>query len=152
MPAIERSAASAFAGLDVPDWLLTDAAPADNWALHLQAGSLWVAETEGRVVGFLAGRVERPRLHIDEIDVERPAQGQGVGRSLLSAAADWARAKGLKAMTLTTFRDVPWNAPFYARFGFQELEPASAPPSLQASLAYEEAKGLRNRCAMIMPL
>lgn len=152
MPAIERSAASVFAGLDVPDWLLTDAAPADNWALHLQAGSLWVAETEGRVVGFLAGRVERPRLHIDEIDVERAAQGQGIGRSLLSAAADWARAKGLQAMTLTTFRDVPWNAPFYASFGFQDLDPAIAPPSIQASLAYEAEKGLRNRCAMIMPL
>lgn len=139
-------------GLDVPAWLLADAAPADNWRPHLDAGSLWVADTDGAVIGFLAGRLERPRLHIDEIDVHRASQGRGVGRALLQAAADWARSRGLAALSLTTFRDVPWNAPFYASFGFRDWDPAEAPPSIQAALAYEAAKGLKNRCAMVMDL
>lgn len=72
--------------------------------------------------------MERPRLHIDEVDVLRAFQSQGIGRALLGAAADWARTKGLQTLSLTTFRDVPWNAPFYASFGFREWDPAEAPP------------------------
>jgi len=136
----------------VPHWLLTDASPADNWRPHLEAGTLWVAEVEGEMVGYLAGRVERPRLHVDEVDVARAFQGRGIGRALLTTAADWARKKGLEALSLTTFRNVPWNAPFYASFGFREWDPANAPASIRASLAYEAAKGLENRCAMIMDL
>lgn len=152
LPAIERSAASAFEGRDVPDWLLTDASPADNWQPHLNAGTLWVADVDGELVGYLAARIERPRLHIDEVDVLRTFQGRGIGRSLLTVAAAWARANGLEALSLTTFRNVPWNAPFYASFGFREWDPADAPESLRASLAYEAAKGLEDRCAMVMAL
>lgn len=71
---------------------------------------------------------------------------------MLTTAADWARANGLQALSLTTFRNVPWNAPFYASFGFREWSAAEAPPSIQASLAAETAKGLENRCAMVMDL
>jgi len=136
----------------VPGWLLSDASPADNWRPHLDAGTLWVAEVDGEMVGYLAGRIERPRLHIDEVDVLRAFQGRGIGRALLTTAADWARAKGLRALSLTTFRNVPWNAPFYASFGFREWDPGQAPPSIRDSLAHEAAKGLENRCAMVMDL
>lgn len=86
------------------------------------------------------------------MDVLRAFQGQGIGRALLTTAADWARAGGLQALSLTTFRNVPWNAPFYASFGFREWDTDDAPASIQASLAYEAAKGLENRCAMVMDL
>jgi GNAT superfamily N-acetyltransferase len=104
------------------------------------------------LVGYLAGRVERPRLHIDEVDVLRAFQGRGIGRALLTTAADWARSNDLQALSLTTFRNVPWNAPFYASFGFREWDPAEAPASIRASLAHEAALGLENRCAMVMDL
>ena len=136
----------------MPRWLLTDAAPPDAWRPHLAAGTLWVADVEGAPVGYLAGRVEADRLHIDEVDVHRAHQGRGLGRRLLDTAADWARQRGLAALSLTTFRNVPWNGPFYASFGFREWDPADAPPSIRQSLASETAKGLENRCAMIMDL
>lgn len=79
-------------------------------------------------------------------------QGRGVGRALLAHAADWARARGLTALSLTTFRHVPWNAPFYASFGFREWDPAEAPASIRQALNYEAAKGLKDRCAMVRPL
>jgi len=136
----------------VPAWLLTDASPADAWRPHLNAGTLWAAEVDGDVVGYLAGRVDGPRLHIDEVDVLRTHQGRGIGRALLETAAAYARLQGLRELTLTTFRNVPWNAPFYASFGFREWDPDEAPASIRQALIYEAAKGLENRCAMVMRL
>lgn len=86
------------------------------------------------------------------MDVLRAFQGRGIGRALLSTAADWARANDLEALSLTTFRNVPWNAPFYASFGFREWDPDAAPASIRASLAHEAALGLEDRCAMVMDL
>lgn len=136
----------------MPPWLLTDASPADAWKPHLDAATLWMAEIEGEPAGFLAGRVDGPRLHIDEVDVMRGRQGRGLGRALLRTAVAHARANGLSALSLTTFRNVPWNAPFYAAFGFREWDPADAPASIRQALIYEAARGLTNRCAMIMEL
>jgi hypothetical protein len=46
---------------------------------------------------------------------------------------------GRAAITLTTFRDVPWNAPYYERLGFTVVEPADQGPEL-AALVAEEAE------------
>jgi GNAT superfamily N-acetyltransferase len=132
--------------------LLTDASPPDAWRPHLDAGALWVAEIDGEVVGYLAGRTEAGRLHIDQVDVLRTHQGRGIGRALLAHAADWARARSLTALSLTTFRSVPWNGPFYANFGFREWDPADAPASIRQALSDEAAKGLTDRCAMVLDL
>lgn len=86
------------------------------------------------------------------MDVLRTHQGRGIGRALLAHAADWARTHGFTALSLTTFRNVPWNAPFYASFGFREWAPADAPASIRQALSYEAAKGLEHRCAMVMDL
>ena len=123
----------------MPAILLSEATPAEAWRPHLASGTLWVMDDDGPIA-FLAGRIEDGRLHIDELDVQLDRQGQGLGRRLLSHAADWARSKGLEALSLTTFRNIPWNAPFYARFGFQEWDPARAPASIVEKLEHEAAK------------
>jgi hypothetical protein len=62
-----------------------------------------------------------------------------------------ARNTGFKALTLTTFRDLAWNAPFYARLGFDEVTAIDAHPRLAGELANEVDDGLPadRRCAMI---
>ena len=57
--------------------------------------------------------------HLLELDVKPAHGGRGIGRALISASVDWAFARGLRRLTLTTFRDIPFNAPFYARVGFE---------------------------------
>lgn len=44
-----------------------------------------------------------------------------MGAALIDHLAGEARAQGHAELSLTTFRDVPWNAPYYARLGFREV-------------------------------
>ena len=111
-----------------------------------------LSATEGEaVVGFAAaGRIGR-ELHLHELSVRRSSQGKGIGSTLLRALAIDARNCGLRAITLNTYRDIPWNAPFYARHGFVEVENFEGRAHLATSLEAAVAFGLPRdrRIAMI---
>ncbi|WP_206604336.1 hypothetical protein [Arthrobacter pityocampae] len=64
------------------------------------------------------------------------------------------RQQGCSALTLTTFADVPWNAPYYARLGFAIVAPERLTPGLRAVRDHEAAVGLDawHRVAMRRPL
>ena len=97
------------------------------------AGRAWVAVEPGggQAVGFLVASVLDGAAHVDEIDVLPEHGGRGIGRRLLETLAGWAREEGLPAVTLSTFRRVLWNAPFYARAGFRELGDDELTPALR---------------------
>jgi GNAT superfamily N-acetyltransferase len=136
----------------VPEYVFQEASPVDRWIPLQAAGTLWVADdATGAVVGFLAATRIGQRLHIDEFDVARPAQGRGLGRTLLGYVVEWARREGLASLSLTTFRSVPWNAPFYRSCGFEVWEDDLA-PDVAAALAHEAARELKDRCAMRLRL
>jgi ribosomal protein S18 acetylase RimI-like enzyme len=96
----------------------------------------------GRVAGFLVADIVDGNLHVEEVSVDPAAQGAGHGSALLTTAADAARRSGRPAVTLTTFRDVPWNAPFYRRRGYVELAADELGPELAALVGEEAALGL----------
>ncbi len=150
LPDVERSAAQAFAGWPALAWLAQgDVMDLDAHRAFITAGGSWVAENAaGHIVGFACARFEDQALHLHEISVRRQAQGQGVGRRLLQQVADVARQAGVAELTLTTFADVPWNAPFYARFGFEVIDEGQQSARLREILANERAHGLDGRCAM----
>lgn len=81
-------------------------------------------------------------LHVEQLSVHPAHARRGVGRSLLDDAALRAAAGGLPALTLTSFADVPWNAPYYERCGFHRLTTAELTPGLRAVRARETAAGL----------
>ncbi|MNE62858.1 N-acetylglutamate synthase [compost metagenome] len=115
----------------------------------VEAGGSWVAEDPaGRIVGFACARLVGQALHLHEISVRQEAQGQGVGRRLLQQVENAARCAGVRELTLTTFVDVPWNAPFYARFGFEVIDEGLLGERLRGILASEHVHGLQGRCAM----
>jgi len=117
-------------------------------------GLVWVAEDAGRLIGFATCEAFEHDLHLWEVAVALEHQGKGAGRALIAAVADEARARGLPEVSLTTFRDIPWNAPFYARLGFVEIPEAEFGPFLKLVRGKEIEAGLdvANRCAMRLVL
>lgn len=114
-------------------------------------GAAWVSLDASNVLtGFLSAEVREDALHIWQMSVRSNQQRKGIGRKLIKAAEHWASSKHLVGLTLTTFRDVPWNDAFYGSCGFQDVDPDSY-PALQATLEAEQQAGLpiEQRCAMI---
>jgi hypothetical protein len=73
--------------------------------------------------------------------IERAAATVLAGMGVDAACAH-ARARGHAAITLTTFRDVAWNGPWYARNGFAVVDDPDQEPELRAIRASETARGL----------
>ena len=152
MPAIESAASALFA--DDPDLAGLDFD--ETWeepelVSLIRKGHCLVSHVGDRMAGFLVSQPFRRELHIWEMDVHPDFQQRGIGAGLVRAAQVDARNSGFKALTLTTFRDLPWNAPFYARLGFEEVTALDAHPRLAGELANEADDGLpiARRCAMI---
>lgn len=119
LPHIESAAAELFRDA-VPAELLEHVTPESVFSDAQQDGTLWVAlEPDDRPVGFIRVVVTGPRAHLAELDVLPDYGRRGVGTALVRAVEDWAWANRLSEITLTTYRDLPWNAPFYARLGFR---------------------------------
>ena len=116
---------------------------------------LWVAvDRSGTPVGQLTG-VEGPDgLLIAQIDVLPEYQRQGHGRRLIAAAEAEARSRDLPFLWLRTFRDIPWNAPFYRSLGFEETEGALWRPDGVDVVTHERESGLdpATRVTMVKPL
>ncbi len=133
-------------------WLADDGVmDADQHCDYAAAGTSWVAvDAADRPVGFLSAEPAGDVLHIWEVSVHPDYQGRGAGRALMAAAEAAARAEHMRAMTLTTFRAIAWNAPAYARQGFVILEAGALGARLADILAYEVENGLpaELRCAM----
>ncbi|MNP46685.1 putative N-acetyltransferase YjaB [compost metagenome] len=123
---------------------------AEHRAIIAQS-TCWVAvDNQDQPLGFLSAQRKDCNLHIHELSVRQDCQGQGIGRSLIQASIQWAAAQGLRAVTLTTLRDVPWNQPFYARLGFVTLGDENLCERLHQILEHEQRNGFckSSRCAM----
>lgn len=118
-----------------------------------RAGRLLVstANESGIVVGFVLTRPLDGALHVDQVTVAHGWGGQGIGRSLMQAAEMLAVREGFARMSLTTFREVPFNGPFYASLGWTPLGDAQLTPGLATERKQEMAAGLDRwpRCAMV---
>ncbi|PNV97954.1 GNAT family N-acetyltransferase [Pseudomonas protegens] len=156
LPAIETCAAELFRSDAQLAWL-ADAAVADapSHRANIQRHPVWVAVTADDIpCAFLNAEACDRELHVWEISVARGHQGQGIGKRLLQAARQYALEQQLEALTLSTFRGLPWNEPFYQRQGFVTLEQAQLGPRLCQVLADEARYGLpaARRCAMRLAL
>jgi GNAT superfamily N-acetyltransferase len=89
--------------------------------------------------GFAAVTVVDGLAHLEQVSALPAFTRCGLGSALVTAACEWSARQGFPAITLVTYRDVPWNAPFYARRGFVET---ARTPELAALRASEKARGL----------
>jgi ribosomal protein S18 acetylase RimI-like enzyme len=151
-PAIENSAGQLFRVIPDLAWIADgeDLSEAQYRAL-ISKGASWVAtDPQDRPIGFLAADIQDGALHIWEFAVAWDQQRRGIGRALFRTAFHHASARWLGAITLTTFKDVPWNEPFYRSLGFQTLDAAGMGERLAALLRRDAERGLPpdQRCAM----
>jgi GNAT superfamily N-acetyltransferase len=105
---------------------------------HLEAAAV-VFATGTPAVGFACVEIVDDLAHLWQLSVDPRSGRQGRGRALVEAVCDWARSHHYPAVTLTTFTDVPWNGPFYARLGFRPIDDLS--PGLRAIREHERAIG-----------
>jgi GNAT superfamily N-acetyltransferase len=142
LPHIEQQAASLFRGWNVPGSVIGDTTPLEEFQAAQVAGLLWVVlSSQLHPIGFALVEREGTWLHLEEIDVHPLHGRRGIGAALVETICAWARDCGYTQMTLTTYCDIPWNAPFYARLGFEILGEDELTPELQARVEAEAARG-----------
>lgn len=109
------------------DWLSAEHWPpaASGAPRASEDGYLLVAEVVGShtVVGFVHVLEVDGLAHLEQLSVAPDHARRGHGRRLVEAALDEARDRGHDRISLRTYADVPWNAPFYARAGFVDVAP-----------------------------
>ncbi|UJR84331.1 GNAT family N-acetyltransferase [Sandaracinus amylolyticus] len=140
LQAIEVAAGEPFRALGMDR--IADDDPPDAAALEerIDAGLVWVVADAGDVAcAYLVASSLRESLHIQQLSVHPTFARKRLGASLVEHLERWAMEHGFGALSLTTFRDVPWNAPYYARLGF-ELRSASELPADLAAIRRREAE------------
>ena len=104
-------------------------------------------------VGFVCVELVDGIPHIWQLAVLPEHGRKGLGRALLEGACDWARTEKFDAITLTTYRDVPWNGPFYKSLGFVTIDTLT--PELRTIREHERSIGdddFGPRVALRLPL
>lgn len=143
MRLIEVAAGQTFAKVGMDKVAQDEAFPAEDLLEYLRNGRAWVAtDANEHVVAYLIALWVDGVVHIEQVSVHPGYAHRGIGASLIEHVAAWARERGSAALTLTTFAEVAWNAPYYERLGFRRLTDAELTPGLRAIRAEEAAHGL----------
>jgi ribosomal protein S18 acetylase RimI-like enzyme len=140
---IERAAGLCFGDIGMPEINEYQPLPLAELAVYQQSGRAWLAVGDaGDPVAYLLAELVDGDVFIAQVSVHPDSARRGIGRSLIDQAARQAVAAGIAALTLTTFSQVPWNAPYYERCGFRRLDEAELTPGLRAIRRHEAAMGL----------
>lgn len=154
---IERAAAQQF--LPYLDWLeisgdLLEGLTNMGFLLKAQMDRrLWVAtlidsaKTSAKtslirpVVGFIVVKHLLESCFIVELDVHPDYGRLGIGSALVNACCEGAQQRGFDQVLLTTFRQVPWNIPFYQQLGFEVLPEQRWAAEIKSIVEYETRYG-----------
>jgi GNAT superfamily N-acetyltransferase len=142
MQAIEADAGERFRAIGLHTIADDEPPSAELLLRYVRTGTAWVAELDGEVVGYASASVVDDEGHLDQVSLIGAAAGRRIGQALIEAVIAWTAARGLPAVTLTTFRDVPWNGPYYERLGFVAVPEHEQGPQLAAIRAAERGAGL----------
>jgi GNAT superfamily N-acetyltransferase len=148
---IERNAQRAFLDSPHPEASALEPLLLEELRWQLEEGWLFVAvEEDDRPVAFVACCVIDGDVFVEEVDVRADCAGQRIGARLLDRVDEAARSRGFRRVVLTTFADVPWNAPYYRRLGFRDLPPGEWGPELAERVDEEDESGLNRRARVCL--
>ncbi|QYO65660.1 GNAT family N-acetyltransferase [Leptolyngbya sp. 7M] len=143
MPPIEQRASELFRDTEFAEEVSQECLSIEFLIQQFDAGRLWVAVDGGDVpVGFAAALVIDGNAHLHEVSVDPIHGRRGIGRKLIEAVYDWAVSHAFEGITLSTFRDIPWNAPLYQKLGFIELPETEHGPEMKLLRNEERESGL----------
>ena len=86
---------------------------------YVEANSAWVAELDGSIVGFAL--IDGADRRVEALFVAPSAEGLGAGQALHASMLDWARARGIKELWLTTSKGTRAER-FYRRAGWRTAD------------------------------
>jgi GNAT superfamily N-acetyltransferase len=148
---IELAAGEAFRGIGM-DAIADDPPPSPKrLAEFMRSGVGWV-EPDGsdHPVAYLLLEQIDDRAHIEQVSVHPDSAHRGVGAALIETASAWSIGLQLRGLSLTTFVDVPWNAPYYIRLGFTVLPERDWTNGIRARVVAETAHGLTTWPRVVM--
>lgn len=114
---------------------------------------VWIAVNKSdRPVGFAVVLIIDSLVHLHELSVAPQYARQGIGTKLAQKVINWAKQANFPGITLSTFSDIPWNAPFYIKLGFREMSKAEIGTELDNIRRKEVEVGLpiEERILMIL--
>ena len=133
-------AGTLFAGVGMPE-IAEDEPPTIDDLRGAEALLVAVDGTD-RVLGYARIDLVDGHTHLEQLSVDPEHGRRGIGGALLEAVTRFAQGRGDAQVTLTTFRDVPFNRPYYERHGYVVLAPAECGPGLVERIAHEAENGL----------
>jgi ribosomal protein S18 acetylase RimI-like enzyme len=99
-----------------------------EWLFDGDPNGFLVAEANGELIGFVSvhadwwdRRYQRRTAELHELVVHKDWQGKGVGRALMMAALDYARAQGCEYASLWVGEGNEKARAWYRRLGFEEV-------------------------------
>lgn len=142
LPQIENAADERYVRLGLRQVLTMPPASVASLEEGRRDGRLWVAVSPlNRVVGFALMKFPRGSAWLDQLSVLQRWQGRGLGAALIDRTAQHARELGHDTLYLSTYLDVPWNAPFYERRGFASVSRGKWPPAFRLQFMIENSHG-----------
>ena len=100
----------------------TEPIPEDRLRKGFGDGLIWVAVDHlEELVGFALCSDRGDDLYLDQLSVLPNHGRQGLGGRLVRRCLQEAESRSHRRVSLSTFRKVPWNGPFYRKLGFREI-------------------------------
>jgi GNAT superfamily N-acetyltransferase len=151
---IEVAAGRAFVDVGMPEIARDEPLSTDTLDAYRLDGRAWVVDLDGSVAAYVIVDLVDGHAHVEQLSTDPAFRGQRLGRQLLDHVADWARCRGDDEVTLTTFREVPWNAPYYEGCGYRVVADDERGRELVTLMEAEAAHGLdpAQRVAMSLAL
>ncbi|MEM7386810.1 MAG: GNAT family N-acetyltransferase [Verrucomicrobiota bacterium] len=120
---IDRNIEERIGEVNGHDWRWRKLRHIDQDVAGDHADHVFVFEVEGRVRGYITGRIddESGIGWIPNLAVHPDCQGQGIGKQLMRHQLDHFRALGMKGAKIETLAQNEVGSSFYPQAGFEEV-------------------------------
>jgi GNAT superfamily N-acetyltransferase len=150
---IQWAAGQRYRHFELEDFADREPASVEVLGAYADDGRAWVSVGAfDQIIGFIIVDIIDGGAHIEHVSVMPTHQGQGIGRALIEHVERWSISRGMRALTLTTFGNIPWNRPLYEHLGFRVLPQDQFGPGIQSLWEAETHHGLDPDARVVMRL